>query len=515
MIIYLLTFFWFIRTEKAVLFWIYLWQIKEYHIGRFLAHFRTEKGKKIFVNKLFFLKVILLICFLVLNPLYLTYFLLAVYFVEAIKAFKDFFFKKLKKPIYTKKTVLLVLTGTVIQIIVLKIGGVIWFLAFDILMPLIASVIVLFFQPIAVLRRNMIIKKARKKRSRFKDIIVIGITGSYGKTSTKDFLYAFLSEKYHVLKTEENQNSEFGISQCVLNRLKPEHRFFVCEMGAYNKGGVNLLCSIVKPKIGILTGINEQHMATFGSQEKIINTKFELIESLPEDGIGVFNKDNLIIEENAKNMKVKSKIFCSTKEKADIWAENITVKKDSLSFNVSSSDNDSAKFNLPLLGRQNVENLLMAAAVAKKLGLNLKEMAAGKINLCHMGMKLKRGKFNVIDTTYSANPNGVISHLEYLNVWQGKKAIIMPCLIELGKEAKKVHFQIGQKIGKTCNLAVITSKEYFEEIKEGAEQEGMKNVVFQENPKKIFSLLKDFSCTQDIILLEGRVPKLLINFLIK
>ena len=109
MIIFLLSFFWFIRTEKAILFWIYLWQIKEYHIRRFLAHFRTEKGEKIFINKLFILKVILLLCFTILNPFYLTYFLLALYFVEAIKAFKDFLSKKLKKPIYTKKTILLVI----------------------------------------------------------------------------------------------------------------------------------------------------------------------------------------------------------------------------------------------------------------------------------------------------------------------------------------------------------------------------------------------------------------------
>ncbi len=514
MIIYLLAFFWFIRTEKAILFWIYLWQLKEYHIGRLLAHFRTEKGKKIFINKLFLLKIILLICFSVLSPLYLVYFLLFVYFIETIKAFKDFFLKKLKRPIYTKKTILLVLTGITVQIVFLMTRGVIWLLIFDILVPLIVSAIVFFFQPIAVLSKNIIIRKARKKRSQFKDLIVIGITGSYGKTSTKDFLYAFLSEKYNVLKTENNQNSEIGISQCILNHLKPEHRFFICEMGAYNKGGIKLLCSIVKPKIGILTGINEQHMATFGSQENIINTKFELIESLPENGIGIFNKDNLMIMENVKKMKVKSKIFCSIKEKADVWTEDIIVKEDSISFKVF-SNNDFAEFNLPLLGKQNIENILMAATTAEKLGLNLKEMASGKIKSCNMGMELRKGKFNVIDTTYSANSNGVISHLEYLNVWQGKKAIVMPCLIELGKEAKKVHFQIGKEIGKTCNLAIITSKEYFKEIKKGAEEQGMKNVIFQEKPEKIFNLLKDFSSSQDIILLEGRIPKSIINFLIK
>ena len=144
-----------------------------------------------------------------------------------------------------------------------------------ILIPL----LILSFQIPSALWRKNLINKAKQKRLKFKNLLVIGITGSYGKTSTKEFLATILSEKYKVLKTKEHQNSEVGVSQCILNDLKPEHEIFVCEMAAYNRGGIKLLCDIVKPKIGILTGINEQHMATFGSQENIIKTKYELIES--------------------------------------------------------------------------------------------------------------------------------------------------------------------------------------------------------------------------------------------
>ena len=90
------------------------------------------------------------------------------------------------------------------------------------------------------------------------------------------------------MKTKEHQNSEVGISQCILNDLEPKHQIFICEMGAYNRGGIKLLASIAKPKIGILTGINEQHLATFGSLENIIKTKYEVIESLPSDGLAIF-----------------------------------------------------------------------------------------------------------------------------------------------------------------------------------------------------------------------------------
>ncbi len=143
--------------------------------------------------------------------------------------------------------------------------------------------------------------------------MVIGITGSYGKTSTKEILYTILAEKFgenKVLKTKEHQNSEVGVSQCILNDLKPEHKIFVCEMASYNRGGIKLLCDIAKPKIGILTGINEQHMSTQGSQENIIKTKYELIESLPQDGLSIFNGENFYCLELYQKTKIKKRI-CS------------------------------------------------------------------------------------------------------------------------------------------------------------------------------------------------------------
>jgi len=542
-----LSLFWFIRTAKVILFWLYLWQLKEYHVGRFLDHFRTGKGKRLLLNKLTILKIILILIFYVFilwNPktscppsiggisavLYFTYFILIVlliYFLESVKGFYDFFLKKLKKPVLTKKTVLLISTGILVEflvllILILNIENIywfaFWFLVFDILTPIIVSIIVFIFQPLAVLGRNQIIKKAKRKRDSFKNLLVIGITGSYGKTSTKEFLSVILSEKFNVLKTEKHQNSEVGISQCILNDLKPEHEIFICEMGAYNRGGIKLLSDIAKPKIGILTGINEQHMATFGSQENIVKAKFELIEALSEDGIEVLNWDNdLIIQNYKKDIKT---IKYSLSKKEDIWAEDIKVEKDSLSFRVLSKDGNSADFKLNLMGTHNIINILGAVAVAKELGMSLEEIskACEKIEPWQSGIQLKKGinGLNIIDATYSANPSGVISHLEYLKIWPGKKVIIMPCLIELGKSSKEVHKRIGQKIGDVCDLAIITTKDRFKEIRDGAMAKGMKseNILFLENPKEIFEKTKEFSKPGDVILLESRVSAQLIKGLV-
>ncbi len=560
--LFVLSTLWFVRETKAILFWLYLWQLKEYHIGRFIDHFRTEKGEKLLINKPIFLKILLFLAFLLTlfawspvvfrasaqyHPL-LPYvfqeagglifglsliFLFALYLLEAGKFLTDYFQKKLIKPVLTKKTAFLISVVLVLEILFLfllfqYIEEIIWYalgiLIFDIFTPLIISIIVLILQPLAVLGRNQIIKKASEKRAQFQNLLVVGITGSYGKTSTKEFLATILSEKFKVLKTLEHQNSEVGISQCILNDLKPEHEIFIVEMGAYNRGGIKLLCDIVKPKIGILTGINEQHMATFGSQENIVKGKYELIKSLPEDGLSIFNGDNEYCFELYKKTLIKKRVYGLQSSISglplDILAYNIRAEKDFITFRVVLWD-EIADFKVNLMGSQNVSNVLAAAVCARELGMTLEEIskACQKIESWQSGFQLKKGinGLNIIDATYSANPDGVISHLEYLKIWAGKKVIIMPCLIELSRASKEVHKRIGQKIGEVCDLVIITTKERFGEIKEGAVEKGIpkENILFIENPKEIFEKIKSFCQSGDVVLLESRVPSQLISLLVE
>ncbi len=567
--ILILSFLWFIRETKAILFWLYLWQLKEYRISRFLDHFRTEKGKKLLLNKLILLKLFLLGSFFILQililyakslpwhlfgVLILVSILLILYLFESVKTFYVFFRKKLKAPVLTKKTLLLIVFGILIEILFIftlfrsqiyiyalagqmeslrmvdiynAVGDSIFpigLILFDILTPIITSAIVLIFQPLAVLGRNRIIRNAKTKRAKFKDLLVIGITGSYGKTSTKEFLATILAEKFNILKTKEHQNTEIGVSQCILNDLKPGHEIFICEMGAYKRGEIKLLGDITKPKIGILTGINEQHLATFGSQENIIKAKYELIESLPEDGLAIFNGDNKYCLELHKKTMIEKKVYSLQSsisgKPPDIWAHNVKTEKDFITFTAFSKD-DSADFKVNIFGAQNVLNILGAVAVAKELGMGFEEIARAcqKIEPGQSGMQLKKGTngLNIIDASYSANPTGVISHLEYLKIWGGKKVIVMPCLIELGSSSIEVHKRIGQKIGEVCDLAIITTKERFKEIKGGAP-----DALFIENPKEILEKIKSF-CQEvkedksssfpfasaregDVVLLESRVP---------
>lgn len=551
-IVLFITIVWLLAASKNILFWIYLWQLKEYHIGRFLAHFQAEKGRKLLLNKLLFFKVLLALSFflifsstllswgmedssfLVLLVFKVLALAVAVYFIEALWTIKNIVQKKFRFPVLTVKTVPLVFTGILLEAlfvyVMLEMFGnnyplfVLGLLVFDVLIPIITSFIVLFFQPLAVLRKRQVISRAKKKIGSFKGLTVIGITGSYGKTSTKEFLATILSQRFRVLKTKEHENSEMGISRCILEELKPEHQVFIVEMGAYNRGGIKLLAEIVRPRIGILTGINEQHLATYGSQENIIKTKFELIESLPANGTAVLNCDNRFIKEKAQDPnfrpKVQKQVLYSTQQELDIWAGSIASDRESISFKVITNKKESADFSVDVLGAFNASNILAAVAAAKELGMDLKEIseAAKKITIEQGGMVLRKSGsgLNIADFTYSANLDGVISALEYLKNWNGRKVIIMPCLIELDTASSGAHEKIGEKIAEACDLAIITAKDCFKCIRKGATENNMdpEQVLYEENPEKIMEKVKAFNQENDIILLEGRLAREITDLLL-
>ena len=493
---------WFVSQVKNSLFWIYLWQLKNYHIGRFKDYFRTKRGRSVFINPLYFLKIFSLFLFafdfLTFLPLILI----------LLEGFYRIINRKFIHPIFTKKV--LFLFSFVILIFValfktLNFSNLYDFsaklLLINILTPFIVSFIVLMFQPLTVLIRSITLMKARNKRKKLKNLTVIGVTGSYGKSSTKEFLYTILSYKYTgVKRTKENYNSEIGISQFILNELNKDDKYFICEMGAYNRGGIKLLCNIADPQIGILTGVNNQHLSTFGTQENIVKTKFELIEYVKN--FSVLNWDNYLI----KNYKIKDSYKYSYLEKQDIYAENVKIFKDHIEFNACLKNGEKEYFKVNVLGGHNVSNLLGVIFVAYKLGMSLKEISEGARNIVpnQGGMTLVN---NFIDATYSSNANGVMAHLNFLNLWSGKKVIVMPCLIELQKESQRIHREIGRKIYEICDLAIITTPDYLKELKEG----GREKILYESDPIKILEILKKYNSREDIILLESRVPTKLIK----
>ncbi len=432
-----LTILWFLIFNKLVLFWFWLWQLKEYHWGRFKAHFETRGLEKIL---------------------------------------HSFYGRRVPK--FTPKIILIFLMTLFLEGLFLILNSPFVFLVVLFFIPLIASVLILIFQIPTRFLGKIILKKAELKRKKFKDLTVIGITGSYGKTATKDFLASILAKKFRVLKTEKHINSELGIARTILKKLKEEDEIFVAEIGAYQRGKIGEVCRMIKPKIGILTGINEQHMSTFGSQEDIIKGKYELIENLPENGLSIFNGEN----KYCRFLYLKTKINKKLVEKRNGLDNFLPWDK---------------------------ENFLLAAEVSRFLGVEDKIIKETAENYSGTLEIKKKDNLEIIDSTYSANPKSLIAHLDYLKKIKGEKILVMPSLIELGEAASQIHREIGEKIAQVCSLAIITRKDYHKELKEG----GGERVIFSSDSEEIIRKIKEFSNQKTIILLESRVPKKLVDYL--
>lgn len=539
----ILIIFWALISIKQIFFWIYLWQLKEYHIPRFLDHFSTEKGKSLIFNKLRFLKIFIFILFLIVIFLFknqfelentLIYILLAIYFAETVLFLKQIIVKSFKKPKITSKSGLLILLCFIVLFLYLALSqNPIDLLAFDIFLPIVVSIIVLLLQPVVVFLRNITLKKATKKIAGMKNLIVIGITGSYGKTTTKEFLTTILQAKFNVLATHEHKNSEMGIASTILNNLKPEHEIFIVEMGAYKKGGIKLLCDMVKPRLGMVTGVTVQHLSLFGSIENLLSAEGggELAKALPSNGTLFLNAENKYCLDLFKKLntygKISKKLYAENGNKlnTEIWAENVEVTAKQLSFVALTRDKQMAHFNLSILGRHNLQNILGAILIAKELGMNLEEISKACENIKpeQAGIIVKEGihKINIIDSSYSSNPDGAIADLDCLNLFGNvKKVVVMPCLIELGEKSKEMHYKIGQKIAEVCDLAIITTKDKFADIKRGAThpqplpKERGCEVIFLEDSQEIFHKITTFCKAGDSVLLEGRVPEKLIKLLV-
>jgi len=477
LILYSLLFIFALLYSKATLFWVYLWQLKEYRLDRFwseygffgkLLHFWIFSGGRKFRRPVFTLKA------------------LAIYVISSLIVLAGIY-AVLRFSIFS------LLDGTWVVVSGLAI--------LYVLIPAIVILIIAIFQLPIIIAKFFIFKMAAARVAENKDLIIVGITGSYGKTSTKEFLAQILEKKFEVIKTPKNINTEIGIAKFILQNLIPalslERRggkeVFIVEMGAYKKGEIKRICDIVKPKIGIITGINEQHLSLFGSFQNIIDTKYELIEGLPEDGFALFNGENEYCLEMAEKWK-GDKVIYKTSPQPSPWKGE-------------------GKISLP---KHYLLNLAGAVEIARYLGMGEEEIkqATEQIKLTDRMIKTFIGKNRalIIDDSYSANPSGVLAGLDYLaEQKQARKIIIMPCLIELGSAAKEIHQKIGQKINAVCDLAIITTKDYFDIIK----AEVGDKAILAAAPEKAIELVKDKLNSDVAVLVEGRVAEFVLSFLQK
>ena len=367
--------------------------------------------------------------------------------------------------------------------------------------------------PVEKLVFNYYKNSAIKKLNNMNDLEVIGITGSYGKTSSKNILNEILSVKYNPLPTPQNFNTQYGLIITINNYLNKFHDIFIAEMGAFKMGRIKLLCNLVKPKYAIITSIGTAHLETFGSRENIQKGKFELVESLPTNGLAILNMD----DEYQVNYKIKNtcniKWISINNKEADYIASDIKIDASGMSFNVHfKEDNVDYRFTTKLLGNANIYNILGAIAIAYHKGMSLEEIDLGikKLKPTTHRLELKKSGNNIIiDDAYNSNPVGSKMALDVLNLMDGTKIVVTPGMIELGEEQYKLNKQFGKYISEVADYIILVGKNQTKPIQDGLSENNYdKDKIYIINDvREAFTIIEKInSKKQKYILLENDLP---------
>ena len=346
------------------------------------------------------------------------------------------------------------------------------------------------------------------------NIPVVGITGSYGKTSSKNIINDILNVKFNSFATPKSFNTPYGLINSINNYLDKFNDIFIAEMGAFKIGEIKQNCKIVRPKYGIITVIGEAHLESFGSRDNIMKGKFELVESLPSDGLAILNKDD------EYQVKYKIKNDCKVKwigidnKDADLYATNIKLSGKGTSFDcIFKGDKNKYHFTTKLLGKHNVYNILAGILLGHELGLSIEELERGvsSVNVIEHRLELKKyGNINIIDDAYNSNPVGSRMAVEVLSLMDGTKIIVTPGMIELGDKQYELNYKFGEYISKVCDYVILIGKNQTKPIYESLiENKYNKDKIFVLNDvRDAFPLMNRLAQGNTYVLLENDLPDL-------
>lgn len=382
---------------------------------------------------------------------------------------------------------------------------------FDYLIMLIFSPAILVICHYIILPIENLIKLyyifiAKRKLSK-KDIIKIGITGSYGKTSTKNILTTMLEKEYKVCVTPKSYNTEMGITKTILSSLD-DHDVFIAEMGARHKGDIEKLAKIVSPQYGIITTIGEQHLETFLSLAVIEQTKFELAQNIAPPGIMVFNGDS----QSTRNLfyKFNGKKYLTCQQNGFAFSQNEKITSEGSEFDLI-IDGKVFKVKTKLIGKCNIDNIVSASALAYLLDINPNDIISAIKSLLPIPHRLeliKNDYMTIIDDSYNSNTMGFKEALKVLSKFEGKKIVVTPGIVEMGKSQSNENFVLGGLIADVADFIIIMNDTNKNELLSGAiSHEFNREKIFFANTRKkqkeILSLLTSKDC---VVLFENDLP---------
>lgn len=495
---------------------LHMFQQNRYELRRYGKWLNDNVSKKTMLCLIVVL-VLVIIYYMVLRNFapYLSYFIIAAITVyDYLKEKKKSYIKPL---VYTARVKRQIVVIILLDLLVL--ASVIWLAAIEDLMGLVVIAYIMnwfMIYPMAIITMPLekavqlyFINDAKKILRKHDDLIKIGITGSYGKTSSKNIVQAIISDRYRSLMTPASFNTPMGITITIREHLKPTDQVFVCEMGADKVNDISYLCKFVKPQIGLVTSIGPQHLQTFKTLDNIIKEKMQMIECLPKDGLGIINVDN----EHIRNYRVKNNCKLVTYgiyHDADYKAVDIQYGPDGSSFNVL-FENEKHAFKTKLLGEHNIMNILASIAIARYLDIDWDNLRKSVRQVDYVEHRLQVKKINgytFIDNAFNSNPEGAAMSLKVMSMMPNKRFIVTPGLIDLGPQQYAMNYDLGKKMQGMVDVVILVGPSQTLPIFNGLQDSGfdMENVYVVQTVKEAFSKVYAMASLQDVILLENDLP---------
>ena len=382
---------------------------------------------------------------------------------------------------------------------------------FPALLPIWTAFCGLLAWPIEKLISELYFRDAQRILRSRPDLIRIGITGSWGKTSVKFILGTILEQKYHTLITPASYNTPMGVTKVIRSKLEPGHRVFIAEMGARHVGDIKEMCRLVHPQTGIITSVGPQHLDTFRTVERVAQTKYELIQALPENGEAFFSDDNGICRQLYERTRIKKHLTGFDPQQNEIWAENICYTPEGSTFKICRK-NEEAYCRTQLLGELNIRNILLCAAVAFSLGMTMEQVVRGIARLTPVEHRLQLirhpGGLNVIDDAFNSNIKGAEQAFKVIRQFPERRIIVTPGMVELGSQEYDMNRQFGTLMAECCDFAVLIGRKRSEAIAEGLRKQEFpeKAIIIVSSLEEATEALKDIARAGDTVLFENDLP---------
>lgn len=510
-----------LRLSFVVSGLLFLWWRKEYRLDRMYIHLRTKQGKHMLFGKSHIVLGVLLAAWFLVPLQQVIEFMLSLGVFAMGLSYVRHMNRWPLPPISPKVFVFggSVLIATGLTLLFAPFPPVVSLAFVDILVFPFSALVVLGLSVPTYLYHALVIYRALRIYNQHTPMTVVGITGSYGKTSVKEYLSTIISKKYPTLKTEASKNSPIGIAEVILRSLRPKHRVFVVEMGAYKRGEISSMSSMVKPQVAILTAINPQHQDLFGSIETTMKAKYELIQGLAGGKIAIINLDDprvrkMGLQAQSDGSDVwgyalsKKSISAYTGQLSHVfWASDTEATFEGISFRCHFGSSE-VLVTARVLGVHQIQNLLAAIAGAVASGMTFEEAcrSAKEVSGASKVMESRRGINGsvFIDDTFNNNPDAADAAIRFLGQMKGKKILVFQPMIELGSYAASAHEAVGKIAGSVCDTIFLTNRNYFDDFSRGVRGESENVLLRVASPSQVAAYIRSHVGKGDAVLFKGK-----------